>query len=1069
MSLPWELHKETIKDFYVSHTLKEVMEFMSKEKKFNATKSQYESQFKLWQLKKYKKSDQWKAIGHKLRKRKREGKESEVYMDGELVSPQKVKKAITRPCAYVSATDLFISAPSPKTPLGVAIRTPHSEIVDTLIADNIFVLPCVRFQTWLNLTAISEFAPSSAFTTNSNNNCTGVFQEDTLSQLIHHHKRSEVRDSGAAVKPPEEYDVGPDYMSRESCLTESRPSSFHLLKLAVYVLSNKFLPFAYGARNPYEELALRWCCVPDNLKHFERLLRSKEPTMCALAEAIWEPALKTANVKLIRCLIAGMDFDIEHLIKFNHVEKLVSMRNIDELIRLLIMYVSSNMERRSEVLSYALRAGIRTGQVGLVKLLVAENVDVNLRVYDKMSPLEAAVECGNLEVVQILLRAGSDVNSYYETEFASTECALELAIQKDHAVLIGLLRGAGARLNFEGFDGVLRGVLPTAAETGNKSLVEELLKAGADIDSVDWREETALIKYIKNEELDMVVYLLGLGANTKPTVQRGYSFRTPLQAAINTDNDVFIRVLLGSGVAYDDPSLLQDAVRTGKLWLVQLILDRVLDAGVLEECEEIALQTSIECDELEIFRFILGRITDPPGHCLLEAMQDEDIHVPLEMVESFLQRGTDVDLAGGNRESTLLICAIRNGRHNIVQLLLNNNANVNKSSGGSSPLREAVLMMDTSSITRLLELGATPIDPGALSTAVFNRDTHTLGILLQAISTSRDVDEMFDSYGQPLLAAIGSCNTELIDFFLKAGGALNRRHICDYDGRSEEYQCFATPLEMAASKHTNAIQMLLDSGASPNIPFDNGYGITALVRSISRGDLEAVRLLLRYQANVNARPCRYHYKEQNADLTALQKAVKTGNPEMVQTILNAGADVHGHLGVRGLTALHLAASGGHVRIAGMLIQPGVTTDIDIVSSGFAWRSTWTYGFYKKTYRFRETRTALELAAEHGRLDVVQLLLNAGADLELLRYPNKKHERQGENQNPEQDGSAQESCWDTFVEPRKNPGWRCHGDNDEDSLPGDTQYEIATGLAKKEGHRAVARLITTFREHKIING
>ncbi|KAF2817365.1 ankyrin [Mytilinidion resinicola] len=1036
MSLPWELHKETIEDLYLSKNqpLKQVMDFMDTIN-FKATKGQYERQFKKWQLKKYSKSDQWKAIGHKLQKRKREGKESEVYLDGELVPPQKVMKAVARPSNHVS----FIE----------------------------------KFQT-------------------------------------------------------EEYDIGPALTPRETCTTVSMPSSIHLLKMAIYVLSNKLHTDDYKRRDLYEQLAVKWCCIPENLKHFERLLRSKEPTICALAEAVWEPALNAADENLIRGIISEMSFDIGHLILPHHVERVVSMRNLD-LTKLLIRYASNNIEQRSKMLASALQEGVSTGQVDLVKLLleehklliryalnrfeqcsemlapallegirarqvesvkllVEENVDLNWRSdisYDQQTPLEVAVIYENVELVQILLSAGSDVNSVYEPE--DRECAfpsaLEIAIQNENTVLIELLREAGACLNFEGFDGRPRGVLSMAADTGNRSLVEEFLEAGADIDSVDRRGETALTKYVRKEDLNMVIYLLSLGAKASPPTflkeeeeDDDDSYLRPkasLEAAIDTKNDVIIRVLLGSGASCDDPNLFRSAVATGKIWLVQLLLDKVLDASVLKECEENALQTSIECENLEVFRLILGRDTELPGSCLSEAVEFYDAHVGYEMVESLLKKGMDVNLADGNFEWTPLIRAIDNESLDIVELLLNNNADINKSLRRGSPLKVAVFRRNTSLAARLLELGATPFDTKALSAAVLNKDTDTLDILLQAISTRNDVSDKEDLYGLPLRAAINTFNTDLIDFFLKAGGALNRREIYSGLDRHFHYELCATPLEFAVrGGNTAVIRMLLERGANPNIPFDTGYGVTALVRSILQENLEATKLLLHYRADVNAWPCPYHYEEwsnRSGNLTALQTAAKIGSPEMVQTLLDAGADVHGPLGIRGLTALHLAASEGHLRVAKMLIRAGAATDVDAVSSGLGWRDTRTAGFFTKTYRFRETRTALELAAEHGRIDMVQLLLNAGADLELPRQPNKEHERLGGNSNPEQDDSALGSCWSVFSKPCENPDCSDYDDSVKDSLPGDRQYEIATGLAKRNRFMAVARLITTYREHKIING
>ncbi|OCK89478.1 ankyrin, partial [Cenococcum geophilum 1.58] len=92
--------------------------------------------------------------------------------------------------------------------------------------------------------------------------------------------------------------------------------------------------------------------------------------------------------------------------------------------------------------------------------------------------------------------------------------------------------------------------------------------------------------------------------------------------------------------------------------------------------------------------------------------------------------------------------------------------------------------------------------------------------------------------------------------------------------------------------------------------------------------------------------------------TALQAAAGKGNIELVQILVDAGADVNiPPANERGYTALQAAAIGGYVRIAQLLLN----TKADVNAASAIIRG----------------RTALEGAAEHGRIDMLQLLLNAG--------------------------------------------------------------------------------------------
>lgn len=60
------------------------------------SKAQYEKKFKEWGFAKYSTGQEWKAVSYHVLKRKREGKETDVYRDGKLIPPEKVRKRISR-------------------------------------------------------------------------------------------------------------------------------------------------------------------------------------------------------------------------------------------------------------------------------------------------------------------------------------------------------------------------------------------------------------------------------------------------------------------------------------------------------------------------------------------------------------------------------------------------------------------------------------------------------------------------------------------------------------------------------------------------------------------------------------------------------------------------------------------------------------------------------------------------------------------------------------------------------------------------------------------------------------
>jgi hypothetical protein len=72
-------------------------------------KAQYEKKFKEWGFKKNHTKEDWRIVGYKVGQRKRAAKESNVYLDHELMPRKKLQKEISRQ-GYMSFTEQFNQA-----------------------------------------------------------------------------------------------------------------------------------------------------------------------------------------------------------------------------------------------------------------------------------------------------------------------------------------------------------------------------------------------------------------------------------------------------------------------------------------------------------------------------------------------------------------------------------------------------------------------------------------------------------------------------------------------------------------------------------------------------------------------------------------------------------------------------------------------------------------------------------------------------------------------------------------------------------------------------------------------
>ncbi|KAI1468575.1 uncharacterized protein F4812DRAFT_373761 [Daldinia caldariorum] len=175
-----------------------------------------------------------------------------------------------------------------------------------------------------------------------------------------------------------------------------------------------------------------------------------------------------------------------------------------------------------------------------------------------------------------------------------------------------------------------------------------------------------------------------------------------------------------------------------------------------------------------------------------------------------------------------------------------------------------------------------------------------------------------------------------------------------------------TPLEVAVNieavggcSHFLLISKLLDAGCDVNesTPLLSNkvrrrqYNMTPLLRAIDVGNKNLVQYLIDRGADVNKGAIH------GITRTPLQMAAETADLAIAELLLRNGADVNAKPSTyMGGTALQLAAKGGNYNIAALLIDRGAS-------------------IHDAPSRF-DGRWPLEAAAEYGRLDMIQFLWNA---------------------------------------------------------------------------------------------
>ena len=165
-----------------------------------------------------------------------------------------------------------------------------------------------------------------------------------------------------------------------------------------------------------------------------------------------------------------------------------------------------------------------------------------------------------------------------------------------------------------------------------------------------------------------------------------------------------------------------------------------------------------------------------------------------------------------------------------------------------------------------------------------------------------------------------------------------------------------SPVADAAQRgDLEAVRRLLREGADVNAP--QGDGMTALHWAAERGDESLCEVLLYAGARVDAGTRIGHY-------TPLHLAARAANEAVLGKLLRAGSDPNALTTNSGATPLHLAAASGDPGVIAALVEGGA----DVNGREGAWG-----------------QTPLIFAAANNRVAAIEVLLRAGADPSLTAH------------------------------------------------------------------------------------
>ncbi len=609
---------------------------------------------------------------------------------------------------------------------------------------------------------------------------------------------------------------------------------------------------------------------------------------------------------------------------------------------------------------------------------LAERTQIDERNRHGLTVLMLAAAEGDSELVRWILDAGADPDATSHTSVEPGEDADEDDEHPGAASLTLVLRGFASTSQRDPEAAFLgQTALFFAAESGSPETVEQLLAAGARPDVADVDRATPLVAAAAAGDAEILDRLLAAHA-AAGLVPRSDALE--IAAALGYVD--VVRVLVEGGLPVEPTDLrtgmtpLYHAAAAGQADVVELLLQAGASAGS-QGFGSSALLAAIAQGHEDVVRQLLGRQEGGEQRVAPRSL----LHLAVEngqpgIVDLLAQAGTDVDATDlGNR--TPLHIAIDNDQADVAAALVDAGAGVDLVPR-PQPGQEHFMAPDS---------GRTP-----LILAAAQGRTEIVRLLVVAAA---DLDRRIDT--KELLGSMApvALEDEGMTALMIAGrdGHLEITQVLVDDGAGLE-------LENAEGETAFAIALRAGKRSTANVIRRAGArtadsGPARLIGALKRGDPVTVASVLASGVD----PDSTDRTEDGRTATALILAARVGEAQSIYSLLGAGAAVdartEGGEPPWGQAALMLASRMGHAEAVQALLKGGADPELHERDSTGAGRTAFmmaaTHGhldvlrIFKRMYdkvdfRSADGMTALTCAAASDRREAVELLLSWGAEV-----------------------------------------------------------------------------------------
>lgn len=416
--------------------------------------------------------------------------------------------------------------------------------------------------------------------------------------------------------------------------------------------------------------------------------------------------------------------------------------------------------------------------IGRTRGLIGRKVPIDSRNELGDTPLMIAVRLRNFKMAMFLVNSGADLSltntNGEDILYISCMCGFEGAV--DRMV-------TECSVNFEDSH-KLTTPLMQASRKGSVGTVRSLLGAGASVDAQNGKGNTALIMACANGHCSVVSVLSEHDASTDLCNVRE---NTPLAVAVNRKRLDVVKILLNSGARVDPKNEdlntpLSLACVHGTVDIIRYLVVYGANVNSKNIDHETPLTISATSGCLEAVEFLVnqgGNFNHVDCHGYT-AVTNACIMGYVDVVEFLLSRGVSLDNVG---TQSPLSCAASSNCCKMVEYLLMKGAKINSYDGYSlTPLSSAIVSGSVEATVLLLERGADTLNvPNSLvSDACIVEDLETsLEMIETLVSFGVSIDSL-DGSGRSAIfrcAEMGLYKT--LEFLISTGADTGVRDTSD--------------------------------------------------------------------------------------------------------------------------------------------------------------------------------------------------------------------------------------------------------------------------------------------------